>query len=326
MTGMVRTRLWRNGSIVAEGFPVDDVSDHLANADEMLWVDFTDPSADDLAHIEDELGIHALASEDALEAGQRPKLDRYHGALFLVAYDVSCPGEDSTDLVTHEVKAFVTERAVVTMHGPGFDADEVVHRWDANDDLAGHGAAFLVWGLLDVLADHATATVEHLEGLIDGLEDDLFDFQAQTSHIQRRSFTLRKALGTVRRLVGPQREVIQTLVRGDAAQVTDGLRPYFRDVADHVTAATDLVDQLREAVSSVLETNLNLASNRMNLVMKKVTSWAAIIAIPTAITGFFGQNVKFPGEAAWTGLGASSVLIVVASIALYVAFRRRDWL
>ncbi|WP_220035637.1 MULTISPECIES: magnesium transporter CorA family protein [unclassified Curtobacterium] len=322
---MVRTRMWRNGTVAAEDFPVEDVSDHLERPDEVVWVDFTDPTADELARIEDELGIHALASEDALEPGQRPKLDRYHGALFLVAYDVTC-SRGGTDLVTHEVKAFVTERAVVTMHAPGFDAQEFVRRWDANDDLAGHGAAFLVWGVLDVLADHATATVEQLEDLIDHLEDDLFEVSAQTSHIQRRSFALRKALGTLRRLVGPQREVIQTLVRGDATQVSDGLRPYYRDVADHITSATEQVDQLRESVSSVLETNLNLASNRMNLVMKKVTSWAAIIAIPTAITGWFGQNIKFPGEGAWSGLVASAVLIVVSSVALYTVFRRRDWL
>jgi magnesium transporter len=354
--------MWQNGSVGAEDFPVDDVSEHLDQQDRIVWVDFTDPTAEDLAKVEDELGVHELASEDALEPGQRAKLDRYRHGLFLVVWDITCPGSGS-DLVTHEIKAFITKQAIVTMHGGDFDMSEIVDRWDANPDLASHGVPFLMWGLLDVVADHATATMERIEELIDTLEEDLFDADEGTApgstgrsgstadgsasgssadgsasgssafgarsgsgSIQRRSFALRKSLGTVRRLVVPMRDLVQSVLRGDAADVSDGIRPYFRDVADHVNSVADQSDSLRDAVSSVLETNLNLASNRQNLVMKKVTSWAAIIAIPTAITGFFGQNVKFPGEGAWTGLLASLVLIVATSTVLYGVFKRRDWL
>ncbi|WP_144763777.1 magnesium transporter CorA family protein [Curtobacterium sp. 9128] len=323
---MVSTRSWRNGSAAERDFPVEQISDLVADEDTFLWIDYTDPEASDLEHVEEELGIHALAVEDALEPGQRPKLDRYRESLFLVVYDVG--GRDASGtLVTHEVKAFVTERALVTIHGADFDTAEVARRLDADADQADHGVPWLVWGLLDTVVDHASTAVEDIERAIDDLEDDLFERgNPREQQIQRRSFALRKALGVVRRLVVPTKDSVASLLHGDAETIADGIRPYFRDVEDHLVSIADSVEQLRDAVSSVLDTNLNLASNRQNTVMKKVTSWAAIIAIPTAITGFFGQNVTFPGEGHWGGLIASVSLIVVSSLLLYRSFKRRDWL
>ena len=322
---MVRTRVWKNGDVHEEDFDVERVSDWIEEPDTFVWVDFTDPTSEDLRTIEDELDIHELAAEDAVERGQRPKLDRYADHMFLVAYDITCPRDDE-DVVTHEVKAFITERALVTMHSSRFDAAEFVHRWDANGALAAHGVPFLVWGMLDVLVDHAASTMNVIDDLVAELEDELFADDVRGGMVQRRSFSLRKALGTVRRLTAPMRDVIAPILRGGGADVPAPMHPYFRDVADHVAGIADSAEQLRDSVSSVLDTNLNLSSHRQNTVMKKVTSWAAIIAIPTAITGFFGQNVRFPGEGAWTGLAASLGLIVATSVALYIAFRRRDWL
>ncbi|MFK4484744.1 MULTISPECIES: magnesium transporter CorA family protein [unclassified Curtobacterium] len=323
---MVRTRAWRNGDAAERDFPVDRISDLVADADTFVWVDYTDPVHDDLVQVEQELGIHALAVEDAVEHGQRPKLDRYRDSLFLVVYDVGGLGEDG-ELVTHEVKAFVTEHALVTIHGADVDTAAMEHRLDANADVADHGVPWLVWALLDAVVDHATETVEDIERRIDALEDDLFERgNPREQQIQRRSFRLRKALGVMRRLVVPTRDSVGSLLHGDAETISDGIRPYFRDVEDHLVSISDSVEQLRDAVSSVLDTNLNLSSNRQNTVMKKVTSWAAIIAIPTAITGFFGQNVTFPGEGAWSGLYVSLALIVASSLVLYRVFKARDWL
>ena len=323
---MVTTRSWQHGSSAERDFPVERVSDLVAQDDTFVWVDFTDPSAADLEQLQEELGIHALAVEDAVESGQRPKLDRYRDSLFLVVYDAHGPGKDG-DLVTHEVKAFVTRHALVTIHGPAFDTAAVQRRWDNNTDLADHGVPWLLWGLLDAAVDHATSVLETIEQQIDALEDDLFENgDPREQQIQRRSFRLRKALGVLRRLVVPTRDSVGSLLHGDAQTIVDGVRPYFRDVEDHLVAIADSVEQQRDAVSSVLDTNLNLASNRQNTVMKKVTSWAAIIAIPTGITSFFGQNVKFPGEGAWSGLYASLALTVATSLVLYRGFKHRDWL
>jgi magnesium transporter len=323
---MVLTRAWRNGIAAERDFPVDRVSDLIAAEDTFVWVDYTDPRPADLEQVEEELGIHALAVEDAVERGQRPKLDRYRDSLFLVVYDIDGLDADG-DLVTHEVKAFVTKRALVTIHGADVDTGAVERRLDTTADIADHGVPWLVWGLLDAVTDHATSTVEDIERRIDELEDDLFEHgDPREQQIQRRSFRLRKALGVLRRQVVPTRDSVASLLHGDAETVSDGIRPYFRDVEDHLVSIADSVEQLRDAVSSVLDTNLNLSSNRQNTVMKKVTSWAAIIAIPTAITGFFGQNVAFPGEGHWGGLFASLALIVVSSLVLYRVFKAKDWL
>jgi len=323
---MVRTRAWRNGAAAERDFSVERVSDLVAETDTFVWVDYTDPRAEDLEQVEEELGIHALAVEDAVERGQRPKLDRYRDSLFLVVYDTSGP-DDVGDITTREVKAFVTERALVTIHGADVDLAPVERRLDQNGDLADHGVPWLVWGLLDAVVDHATGTVEEIGRRIDELEDDLFERgDPREKQIQRRSFRLRKALGVLRRQVVPTRDSVASLLHGDAETIANGIRPYFRDVEDHLVSIADSVDQLRDAVSSVLDTNLNLASNRQNTVMKKVTSWAAIIAIPTAITGFFGQNVTFPGQGHWSGLWLSLALIVSTSLVLYRVFKAKDWL
>jgi magnesium transporter len=130
----------------------------------------------------------------------------------------------------------------------------------------------------------------------------------------------------LRRVVLPMREVVNTLLRRDLRLVDDAMGPYFQDVYDHVLRATEWTESLRDLVTSILETNLTIQGNRLNVITKKVTSWAAIIAVPTAITGFYGQNVPYPGFGHPSGLVDSSLLILVLSVSLYVLFRRKDWL
>ncbi|ROQ41473.1 magnesium transporter [Frondihabitans sp. PhB188] len=322
---MHRTRAYRDGSLVGEDFALDDVSDYLESDDCMIWVDFVSPTQADLDKVGEEMNLHELAIEDALEHGQRPKLDRYEKFLFAVMYDVDFDPE-SGDLATREVKAFITRRAMVTIHDESFDISLVTKTWDDNRDLAQKGVAFLVWGLLDRIVDRHYDTADALDDAIDGLEENLFDLKQQTMEIQRRSFALRKSLVTLRRVVNPMREILNTLLRRDDTQFAPDMGPYFQDVYDHVLRVIEQTDSLRDLVSTILDTNLSIQSNRMNLVMKKVTSWAGIIAVPTAITGFFGQNVPFPGYSHEWGFALSSVSIVAISVVLYASFKKRDWL
>jgi magnesium transporter len=199
-------------------------------------------------------------------------------------------------------------------------------RWDESKDLAEHGVSFLLWGLLDDIVDGHFEAVQSLDTEIESLEDLLFDERPQEREVQRRSFELRKSLVLLRRLVVPMREVVNSLMRRDLHVVDQGMAPYYQDVYDHVMRATDWTESLRDLVTTILETNIAIQGNRMNLAMKKVTSWAAIIAVPTAITGFYGQNLPYPGFAAHWGFWFSSALIVVISLSLYWSFRRRDWL
>lgn len=322
---MHRTRAYRGGSLVGEDFAIDDVSDFLESDDCMIWVDYVSPTKKDLDKVGDEMNLHELAIEDALHPGQRPKLDRYENFLFAVMYDVDFD-EASGVLDAHEVKAFITRRALVTIHDEGFDVDRLKETWDDNKDLSSKGVAFLVWGLLDRIVDNQYDAADHLDDAIDGLEEGLFDIKQQTMDIQRRSFALRKSLVALRRLVNPMREILNTLLRRDDTKFAPDMGPYFQDVYDHVLRVIEQTDSLRDLVSTILDTNLSIQSNRMNLVMKKVTSWAAIIAVPTAITGFFGQNVSFPGFGSWWGFAVSSLAIVLGGFVLYVSFKKRDWL
>jgi len=323
---MLRTRVYRAGRLEAVDFPVEQVSDFLEEADTTVWVDLCAPDRADLDVVADELGLHTLAVDDAVSTRQRPKLDRYESHEFLNVYAVSLD-RDSGELSLSELAAFLTPRALVTVRkDTSFDMDAVVARWDSGSDLAGYGVSFLVYGLLDEVVDGHFAAVEELDDEIEGLEDLLFDDRPRDKDVQRRSFALRKSLVTLRRVVLPMREVLNTLLRRDLKIVPAEIVPYFQDVYDHALRATEWTESLRDLVTTIVETNLTLQGNRLNVITKKVTSWAAIIAVPTAITGWYGQNLPYPGFAARSGLVVSVALIVVCSGVLYATFKKMDWL
>lgn len=323
---MAHTRLYRGGKLELENFPVKDISEYIDDPEAVVWLDYCEPTREDLATISEELKLHPLAVEDAVTEHQRPKLDRYDSHLFVSAYSLHLDTV-SGELQTSEIGVFVLPKALVTVRkDEGVDIAGVLERWDESKDLAEHGVSFLLWGLLDDIVDGHFEAVQSLDTEIESLEDLLFDDRPQEREVQRRSFELRKSLVLLRRLVVPMREVVNSLMRRDLHVVEQGMAPYYQDVYDHVMRATDWTESLRDLVTTILETNIAIQGNRMNLAMKKVTSWAAIIAVPTAITGFYGQNVPYPGFAAHWGFWFSSALIVVISLALYWSFRRRDWL
>jgi magnesium transporter len=323
---MARTRLYRDGELALENFPVSEISDHVAEPNAFVWLDYCEPTSEDLRTISEELSLHPLAVEDAVNEHQRPKLDRYDSHLFVNAYALALDTA-SGELDTSEIGVFITRNAFVTVRKTeGVDIEAVVARWDESAELAAHGVSFLLWGLLDYVVDGHFEAVQSLDTEIEALEDLLFDEQPREAEVQRRSFELRKSLVLLRRLVTPMREVVNSLMRRDLHVIDQAMAPYYQDVYDHVLRATDWTESLRDLVTTILETNIAIQGNRMNLVMKKVTSWAAIIAVPTAITGFYGQNVPYPGFAKHWGFWFSSALIVAISGGLYSAFRRWDWI
>ena len=202
----------------------------------------------------------------------------------------------------------------------------MVDRWDAGSDLAKFGVGYLLHGLLDYIVDGHFEAVQSLDDAVETLEDDLFADNSQTLDVQRRSFELRKSLVLLRRVVIPMREVVNALMRRDLHVVSDDMMPYYQDVYDHVLRAADWTDSLRDLVTTILETNLTIQGNRLGIITKKVTSWAAIIAVPTLVTGFYGMNVPYPGFSDKAGLIASAAIMVVAAGLLYIVFKRKDWL
>jgi magnesium transporter len=323
---MARTRCYRMGVLTDEGFSLDDVSDHLQDESAVVWVDLRAPDLEDLQLVADELGLHSLAVEDATSGRQRPRFSRFAGHDFLTAYAVRLD-VSSGELVTGEIAVFITSSALVTVRTDDeFPIDGLLRRWDDNADMTKYGIGALVHGLLDFVVDGHFDAVQSLDDEIERLEDALFDDRPHDTDVQRRSFELRKSLVHLRRVVLPMREVVNTLMRRDVGLVPEEMTPYYQDVYDHVLRATEWTESLRDLVNTVLETNLTIQGNRLNVITKKVTSWAAIIAVPTAITGFYGQNVPYPGFSHQTGFLTSSVLIVVLSGALYIAFKRQGWM
>jgi magnesium transporter len=322
-----RTRSYTNGVLDDSDFPLEHVSEHLeADKDAIVWIDLCSPDADEVRLVAEELGLHHLAVEDAVKGRQRPKIDHYDTHDFFNAYAVHLD-RDTGQLSTSEVGAFITPRALITIRrDDDFDISAVTKRWDEAPDLLKYGVAALMYGLLDYIVDGHFDTVEDLDEEIEGLEDLLFDERPHDQEVQRRSFELRKSLVLLRRVVLPMREVVNTIMRRDQHALAPEMTPYYQDVYDHVLRASEWTEGLRDLVTTIIETNLTMQGNRLNIITKKVTSWAAIIAVPTAITGFYGQNVPYPGFSDRTGFIVSSVVIVVASVALYLGFKRKDWL
>lgn len=324
----VRTRVWRRGRLEAEDFPLEQVSDYIADPECLVWADLCSPDDAMLGQLGEELGLDRHAIEDALGEDERPKTMRYASHLFLTASAIEHASEQMT-LTTSRVSAFATERAVITIRlDAAFDIEAVVRRWDDNSDLLGFGPRALIHGLLDVIVDGYFLAVESLDDEIEQLEDVLFEEnQKAAREVQRRTFALRKCLVQTRRTVLPMREVVNTVMRrATESDQENGLAPYYADLYDHTLRAAEWTETLRDMITSIFETNMSLADTRMNLIMKKLTSWAAIIAVPTAITGYFGQNIPYPGFGTTAGFWASLGTIVILAAVLYAIFRLKDWL
>lgn len=323
------TRVWRGGELLAEGVPVDDLSDHLEHPGTFVWLDLLQPSPEDMAVLIDEFGLHPLAIEDALHEHQRAKLDHYADHDFLAAYAVEqCTDEGGSLIATGELAAFFTTQGLITVRKTGaVDLTPLLQRWDATAQLAGSGVAYLAHGLVDHLVDGHADAVALLDDEAEALEDLLFDEKTQGGgDLQRRSFALRKDLTTLRRAVVPMRQVVAAMARPDSALVDEQMAPYLRDVDDHVQRAVESIDSLRDVLGTLLDTNLTLASNRLNETIFRLTAYAAILAATTAITGYFGQNVPFPGSQETSGFLGSTVLLILSVVGLVAYFKRKGWL
>jgi magnesium transporter len=321
---LARTRVWRKGVLEKEDFPLERVSDYLEQDDCVVWADLCVPDRDDMQAIADELGLDPLAVEDAVDRHERPKVDRYPTHLFVNAYALAVVGDGA--LRPAKVSAFVLPRALVTVRQEAwFDIEQVVRAWDDNPDLTEYGPASLLYGLLDVIVDGHFDTVQRMDDRIEDIEDQLFA-ERPDMDVQRATYDLRKTLVSMRKLILPMREVVGSLLHNEAAKHGGELIERYQDLYDHVLRATEWADSLRDLVTTIFETNLSLADARLNQVVKRLSGWAAIIAVPTAVTGFYGQNVPYPGYQQWWGFLVSTLVTVLLAGGFYVAFKKKGWL
>ncbi|MDG3011619.1 magnesium transporter CorA family protein [Rhodococcus sp. D2-41] len=319
-----RSRVYRDGTLVGEDLPLSELAAHRERGD-LVWLDLVMPTAEQIERTSDALGIdlHPLAIENALAAHQRPKLVRAEGHSYLHLY-LAAP-LDGGGLALSAVSAFLSPQVFLTIDpSGGLDFDELSERCDENPDLFSHGVAFLLYTLLDAVVDGYFTVIDDLDEDVGALEDALFEPDTRQNQLQ--TFTVRKSLSQLARVVMPMHEVLSTLLRRGVNVVEDELLPYFQDVYDHALRAGERVDGLRDLLGSIIATNLAMQGNRLNDIMKKLAAWGAVVAIPTMITGYFGQNVPFPGFGNSWGLLISTVAIVALAGAAWLGFRNRDWL
>jgi magnesium transporter len=323
------TRLYEAGEVVAEGFDPHEIPEKLREHPKaVLWLDLFDPDESDLLAVAAEFRLHPLAVEDAVHDHQRPKVDRYPGHLFMNVYAVSVEtGVPGPRMHKTEISAFITERALITVRKSRSDVSELIRRWDADAGLApAGGVGFLVYGLLDVIVDSQFSAARRLDEAMDKTEDAMLEDGGAPRSVRLYGFALRKTLAALRRPVAPMAGLIADVMRADNELVDEHLAPYYRDVDDHARRATETIDSARERINGLIEADLNEQSNALNDVTRKLAAWAAIIAVPTALTGFFGQNVPYWGYEKFWGFLLSLGLIVGSAAGLYLYLKKRGWL
>ncbi len=321
-----RTHTFGADGIDERGDDLEQVSELLQRDGTIVWVDLDDPTPDDLTLLAAELGLHHLSVEDALESHQRDKYVHYDHHVFLVCHAIALDVEHAAlDIV--ELDVFIGSRWLVTVHRGGrLVMDRVAARWEQVRRASGESVGFAVYALLDIVVDGYFATLDAFERYYDDASDRVFSEATIEPSAQRQWFEMRGALTRFERTVGPLSQALDTVVARDLDRFEDAAAPYLRDVQVELARASSEVNALRELVRQIVDMNLLLRDYRQNAVMKKVTSWAAIIAVPTLVSGWYGMNVPYPGSGEPWGVGAAAVLGLGCSGGLFVLFRRRGWL
>ncbi len=322
---MITCRVFREGTLEEER-PFDPAAVIAAQAaGARVWLDGVAPTQDELRRLQEVFGLHELSIEDSSRWGQRSKVEFFSDYVFVVTHVLRL--DDRDRLVDAEVHVFAGRGSyLVTLRRDTVHVfDGVPHRLAGAPQLAGEGIGFLMYLLLDEIVDGYLNTVERLEDLSDDVEDRVFAEDSE-GEVQEDIFRLKRTVVQFRRFVAPMREVVD-LLQDAPGMVTAELVPYYRDVQDHVIRAIEFIDNIRDLLTSALESQLAQVSNRLNVVMKQVTSWAAIILLPTLIAGIYGMNFRDMPELSWkVGYPMALGLMAASAFFLYRMFKTRDWL
>jgi magnesium transporter len=297
----------------------------LRDAGGMLWVDISD---EPLAKIEpifrEVFNFHALAIDDALQQSHIPKVDNWGDYAYLVVHGIVFDTE-KIDLTTRELDVFLGANFLVTYHWQPVEATHRVWLNTLKDQRRLEaGADHVLYELLDSLTADYLPAIDALDGVIDDLESEVFSKPTQAT--LNTIFSVKRAVLTLRRIIGPQREVLNKLARDDYAMIDPKDRVYFRDVYDHLVRMVDLNENLRDLTSGALDTYLSVTSNRMNEIMKMLTLISALFLPASFWAGFFGMNFTLlPFETPWFLLIGGG-LITATPAALFLWFRNEHWL
>ncbi len=303
----------------------------LQDADGLLWVDlFNEPKEVCAPLLSKTFGFHPLAVDDALEETHVPKVDDWGEYIYIVLHSVTFDQERGELLQTQELDVFLGKNYLVTYRTQPILAIDRVWSTCARDErYLQKGVARLLYQVVDEVVADCLPAVEKMDEAIDQIEDHVFDRPTPT--MLEKIFALKRALLHMRRILLPQREVLNKLARGDYAVVDPADRVYFRDVYDHLVRFHDITEGLRDLVTGALDTYLSVVSNRLNEVMKVLTVITTMIMPITFLTGFFGMNFFRPvlDLDMWTGLIAFSMMlasVIIIPIGMYWWMHHRKWM
>jgi magnesium transporter len=306
------------------GTRLENLDDIVTDEHTTVWVDVTDATPEEIAHVGQKFEFHPLALEDVERGGQRPKIDQHDGYQFIVFYAITT---ESARCKSHEVDIFVGKHFMVSFHDSALPVmTDTAERWRSNVAALGHrGTGFLLYSLLDSLVDGYFPVLDDIAERADSLEETII-LQGQPG-LQAEILQLRRELLMIRRVAGPERDVMNILVRQDPPLYGRKEIAYFQDVYDHLLRITDSVDIYRDMLSSVLDANLSMVSYTLNVVVKRLTSYSIILMSISIIAGIYGMNFDLMPELDWR-FGypfALGLMVVIATVEVGI-FRRIGWL
>lgn len=293
-----------------------------------VWIGLHEPAEEQITGIADVFGLHELAVEDAVNAHQRPKLERYDDTLFMVLKTVRyCGAEDAQEVVeTGEVMVFVGRDFVISVrHGDHSGLHDVRRRLEVDPEQLALGPAAVLHAIADHVVDGYLAATEAIEDDIDDLEREVFT--PRSAPDSERIYAMKREVLELRRAVVPLGGPVRKLTEGYSALVPHDVRSYFRNVDDHLVTVTERIGSFNELLTSLVDAALAKITMQQNGDMRKITSWVAIVSVPTMVAGIYGMNFdEMPGLHWQLGFPTMLVLTFVACLLLFRVFRRNQWL
>jgi magnesium transporter len=324
-------RVWRYvvGHDGRETIDPEQLGEAVTPGDAVVWVDVSSPTKDELHNLRGDLGLSPAVVDAILNPRERTKLMRYGDYFHVAVHDCECA---RGTVISREIDIVTGPGWLVTVRHPSaegetVDLDEVARRFElqrAEHTTTEQG--FLLWALFDVLVDRYFEVTDEVDERLDQIEEVVFTENPPPA-IPREIFAVRSDLTTLRRAAAPMREVVNAIIRREIDFVDDQAVVHFHDVYDRVLRVGDLVEAQRDLLTGLLEANLAVTSNQLNQVMKKMTSWGAILIVATLIAGIYGMNFRHMPELHWQyGYLMALGLMGVSTFVLYRMFKRRDWL
>lgn len=316
---MITISVRDNGSLHRDE-PLETLGKWLAHPNAVIWVDVQEHTPELMAELGRYFLFHPLALEDVERARQRPKIDYYPRHAFIVFYEAS--GSDDGGVALDEVELFLGPNYVVTVHDVPLESLRMTHqRWEASVPAMQHTVGTLIYAILDTIMDEYFPVLDRIAARLDELEDRVFDNFSPA--LMRDTLQLKHDLIALRRIAGPQRDVINVLLRREEDILADEAMPYIQDLYDHALRVVEIVDSYREMVSGVMDGYLSVQSNNINVVIHRLTVINLLFLPLAVLTGFFGMNLTAIPFDDPRLLPLALVLMVALPTALYLWLRRR---